>query len=77
MQSEYLYPEVGDRRTASEWEASGSENVYQLAHEKVKTILSSHYPEYIDPKVDSAIRERFPIKLALEDTKLGNGRWND
>jgi trimethylamine--corrinoid protein Co-methyltransferase len=75
MQSEYLYPEVGDRRTANEWEASGAENVYQLAHEKVKAILSSHYPEYVEPKVDDAIRERFPIKLTPKDMKPGNGRW--
>jgi trimethylamine--corrinoid protein Co-methyltransferase len=77
MQSEYLYPEVGDRRTENEWEASGGENVYQLAHEKVKAILSSHYPEYIETSVDAAIRERFPIKLAPDDMKRGNGRWED
>jgi trimethylamine--corrinoid protein Co-methyltransferase len=75
MQSEYLYPEVGDRRTANDWEASGGEDVYQLAHEKVKSILSSHYPEYIEPNVDKAIREKFPIQLAAEDMKPGNARW--
>jgi len=75
MQSEYLYPEVGDRRSPNEWEASGSENIYEIAHEKVKDILSSHYPEYIDPKADAAIREKFPIKLAPADMKPGNGRW--
>ncbi|MBW2386607.1 MAG: trimethylamine methyltransferase family protein, partial [Deltaproteobacteria bacterium] len=77
MQSEYLYPEIGDRRTPNEWEADGGENVYQLAHEKVKAILSSHYPEYIEPNVDTAIRERFPIKLSPDDMKRGNGRWGD
>ena len=73
-------PQVGavsDRRTANEWEASGGENVYQLAHEKVKAILSSHYPKYIETNVDAAIRERFPIKLAPDDMKRGNGRWED
>jgi trimethylamine--corrinoid protein Co-methyltransferase len=75
MQSEYLYPEIGDRRTPNEWEASGSENIYDAAHEQVKVILSSHYPEYIDPRADAAIREKFPIKLALSDMKPGNGRW--
>jgi trimethylamine--corrinoid protein Co-methyltransferase len=77
MQTEYLYPEVGDRRTPNEWEASGSESVYQLAHEKVKEILSTHYPAYVDPGVDKAIRDRFPIKLSREDMKPGNGRWDD
>jgi trimethylamine--corrinoid protein Co-methyltransferase len=76
MQTEYLYPEVGDRRTAGAWEEGGRQTVYELAHEKVVEILSSHYPEYIDPKVDAAIRERFPIQLAHEDMKPGNGRWD-
>ncbi len=75
MQTEYLYPEVGDRRTASEWEEAGSQTIYQVAHEKVRDILSTHYPDYIEPGVDAAIRERFPIQLAPDDMKQGNGRW--
>jgi trimethylamine--corrinoid protein Co-methyltransferase len=77
MQSEYLYPEVGDRRTPNEWEASGRKNVYELAHEEVKAILGSHYPEYLAPNVDAAIRDQFPIKLAPEDMRPGSGRWED
>jgi trimethylamine--corrinoid protein Co-methyltransferase len=76
MQTEYLYPEVGDRRSSDDWEEAGSPTVYALAHEKVKEILSSHYPKYIDPKADAAIRDEFPIKLAREDMKPGNGRWD-
>jgi len=75
MQTEYLYPEVSDRRTASDWQATGKQTVYDLAHTKVKEILSSHYPEYIDPKVDAMLRERFPIKLSRADMTAGNGRW--
>jgi trimethylamine--corrinoid protein Co-methyltransferase len=77
MQSEYLYPDVGDRRTPNEWEAGGHESIYELAHKRVDSILSSHYPEYIDPKADAAIREKFPIKLAPADMKPGNGRWGE
>ena len=77
MQSEYLYPEVGDRRTASDWEEGGSETIYQAARTKVRDILSSHYPAYIEPGVDEAIRARFPIQLAPEDMRPGNGRWDD
>ena len=58
-----------------DWEESGSPTVYDRAHEKVGEILSSHYPEYIEPSVDAAIREHFPIQIASEDTKAGNGRW--
>jgi hypothetical protein len=38
-------------------------------------MLSSHYPEYIDAQVDAVIREKFPIQLAPEDMRPGNGRW--
>jgi trimethylamine--corrinoid protein Co-methyltransferase len=75
MQTEYLYPQVADRRTAGEWEATGKEDVTELAHQRVKKILSSHYPEYIPPAADRKIRERFPIRLAPEDMRPGNGRW--
>jgi trimethylamine--corrinoid protein Co-methyltransferase len=75
MQSEYLYPEVGDRRTAGEWQDGERETVYDLAHHRVVELLSSHYPEYIEPRADAAIREKFPIELRPEDMKPGNGRW--
>ena len=38
-------------------------------------MLSDYYPVYIDPAVDSKIRDRFPIRLQPEDMKPGNGRW--
>jgi len=75
MQTEYLYPQVGDRRTANDWQDSGRETIYDLAHERVKQMLSTHYPEYISPEADARIRERFPIKLDPKDMKPGNGRW--
>ena len=75
MQTEYLYPEVADRRTAGEWEVTGREDVAELAHRKVREILASHYPEYIGGAADRRIRNRFPIRLAPEDMRPGHGRW--
>jgi trimethylamine--corrinoid protein Co-methyltransferase len=75
MQTEYLYPDVADRRTPGEWEESGKEDIYELAHRKVKKVLSSHYPEYIGPAADKRIRDKFPIRLAPGDMRSGNGRW--
>ncbi len=76
MRTEYLYPEVADRRSVGDWEESGSPTVYDLAHKKVREILSTHYPEFIQPGVDAKIRENFPIQIELSDTKPGNGRWD-
>jgi trimethylamine--corrinoid protein Co-methyltransferase len=75
MQTEYLYPEVGDRRTANDWQDGGRETVYELAHTRVKGLLANHYPEYIAPAADARIREKFPIKLDPTAMKPGNGRW--
>lgn len=75
MQTEFLYPDMADRRTPGEWEASGKEDVYELANRRVKQVLSSHYPEYIDPAADQRIRDKFPIQLSHSDMRPGNGRW--
>jgi trimethylamine--corrinoid protein Co-methyltransferase len=75
MRTEYEYPALVDRSTPGEWEAGGSPDIRQRAAERVKTILSTHYPEYIDPVADARIREKFPIRLAREDMRPGNGRW--
>ena len=76
MQTEYLYPEVADRRTPGEWEMTGKEDIYELAHEQVKKTLSAYYPEYISPEADRRIRDNFPIRLTQKDMQHGNGRWN-
>jgi len=75
MEKEYLYPDVADRRTVGEWEATGKEDIHELANRKVKKVLSSHYPEYINQAADARIRDKFPIRLAPEDMRSGNGRW--
>ncbi len=63
MQSEYLYPAVGDRRSPNEWVEQGSSDVITRAARKVKDILASHYPSHIPEAIDASIRARFPVKL--------------
>jgi trimethylamine:corrinoid methyltransferase-like protein len=64
-----------DRSTPGEWEAAGSPDIRQRAAERVKSILSTHYPEYIDPAVDAKIRERFPILLSRDVMSADSPRW--
>ena len=75
MKSEYLYPEVADRRTPGEWGDMGRKTLYEQAHERVGEMLAEYYPRYIDPDADKRIRDRFPIRLSPEDMQPGNGRW--
>jgi trimethylamine--corrinoid protein Co-methyltransferase len=75
MESEYLYPELGDRSTTGEWEENGSKLIHERAIGKVRELMSSHYPEYIDRKVAEELRRRYPIKLTAEAMTPGSGRW--
>ncbi len=75
MRTEYEYPALADRLTPGEFEDAGSPDIRIAAGERVKSILSSHYPEYIDPIIDAKIRERFPILLEPEHMRTGSDRW--
>ena len=75
MRTEYEYPAMADRRTPGEWEADGSPDIRRQAGERVRRILSTHYPEYIDPAVDRKIRDTFPILLPTEYMNASSPRW--
>jgi len=75
MRSEYEYPELADRLTPNVWEEAGSLDIREQAGMRVKEILSSHYPDYIDPATDEKIRDRFPIEVPREHMKADGGRW--
>jgi trimethylamine--corrinoid protein Co-methyltransferase len=66
MQSEYLYPEVGDRSSPKEWAERGSSDIVERAAARARAILAEHYPRHIDPALDRALRSRFPIRLPME-----------
>jgi trimethylamine--corrinoid protein Co-methyltransferase len=75
MDSEYIYPELGDRLQPTLWEELGGLDIRERAKANVEQILSTHYPVYIDPAVDAKIRDAYEIALDPEDMKPGNGRW--
>jgi trimethylamine--corrinoid protein Co-methyltransferase len=75
METDYLYPELADRSPPGAWEEEGSLDMMARAQQKVKQVLSTHYPDHLDAQTDAAIRAKFPILLAVEDMRPGNGRW--
>ncbi len=75
MHSEYLYPEISDRRSPDEWEEAGAPDIRERARARTQEILSTHYPVYIEPEIDDAIRERFPILLPRSAMQPDCGRW--
>src|SRR5579862_7203798 len=63
MQSAYLYPVIGDRKSPNEWTEQGALDITARAEKKVREILSTHFPTHIGDQVDARIRDRFPVKL--------------
>jgi len=67
MQSEYIYPEVGDRLSPDDWFDAGATSVDQRARIRVHEVLSSHFPAHVSPDADARIRDRFDIRLPVEE----------
>ncbi|MEM7335073.1 MAG: trimethylamine methyltransferase family protein [Chloroflexota bacterium] len=69
MQTDFLYPEIADRRSPQEWETAGQKDIREIAKEKTKHLLATHYPNHISAEVDQMIRERFDIRLTREQMR--------
>ena len=74
MQSEYIYPQAGDRRTRRDWERDGSPDTRELARRRARAILTDHFPPGLPAEVDAHIRDTFPIRLPAEIMKQGGYR---
>jgi trimethylamine---corrinoid protein Co-methyltransferase len=69
MQTEYVYPAVGDRMSPKEWAEQGKPGYIQRAAKKTRAILDRHFPPHVPEAVDDAIRERFPVRLPKEQMR--------
>ena len=63
MQRDHFYPTLADRSSPVTWEEQGAMEIWERANQRVREILGSHFPEYLDPAIDRKIRERFNILL--------------
>ena len=63
MQTEYIYPSLGDRTSPKEWVELGKPNLVQKAIEKKENILNNAAKK-IDPIIDKKLRSEFNIHLA-------------
>jgi trimethylamine:corrinoid methyltransferase-like protein len=50
-------------------------DIREQAAIRVKEILSTHYPDYINPEIDRNIRDKFRIEVPRETMQAGNKRW--
>jgi len=66
MQTEYIYPEMGDRLSPNLWAEQNKPVILEKAIEKKKQILNEYFPTHISDEIDQKIRAQFPIYLAPE-----------
>ena len=71
MQTEYLYPEFGDRLSPDDWNDAQQPDPVRSAIQKARQLLINDYPDHISDETDCKIRECFPIKLSRE--AIGRG----
>lgn len=66
MQTEYIFPEFGDRLSPNEWTEQGKPVLLEKAVARKNEILSNYHPTHISDEVDRQVREQFPIFLSRE-----------
>jgi trimethylamine---corrinoid protein Co-methyltransferase len=62
MQTEYVYPTIGNRMSPKEWGEAGRPKLLDKAKARTAEILATA-PRQIDPALDTDLRKRFPIRL--------------
>ncbi|HAR53874.1 trimethylamine methyltransferase family protein [Roseovarius nubinhibens] len=75
MKTDYLYPQIADRRSISAWEEAGARDAREIARDQVSAILADHYPSHIPEAVDRQLRDAFNIILPRVRMRAGNGIW--
>jgi len=63
MQTEYIYPELGDRLSPNEWAEQGKPVLLEKALARKQEILENYFPNHVSDEVDRQIREQFRIFL--------------
>lgn len=75
MKTDFLYPDIADRRSISAWQETGARDARAVARDKVQAILADHYPRHIPEQLDRQLRAGFNIILPRARMSPGNGTW--
>ncbi len=66
MQSDYIYPRLGDRASPKEWAENNKPDLVKKAIARKHQILSQPSAAAFDPALERRIRARFPIRLPMQ-----------
>jgi trimethylamine--corrinoid protein Co-methyltransferase len=65
MQTEYIYPEIGDRSSPKEWEELNKPNLVETAIKRKQEILDNFHPTHLSAELDADLRSKFRILLGV------------
>ena len=68
MQTEYVYPIIGDRDSPENWTDAGGLSALQVAHRRAREVLAEHYPGHVSAEAQARIRDAFPVCLPSRST---------
>ena len=63
MNSDFLYPQIGDRRSIEEWQDAGALTVWDRAHEQVRAILDAPPVAVIASDTSDKVARQFRLPL--------------
>ena len=63
MQSDYVYPALGNRMSPKEWDESSKPDLIRDTIARKEEILATRSAARFDPMTDAEIRRRFKIHL--------------
>ncbi len=63
MQSDYVYPTLGDRTSPKEWVELGKPNLLEKATKRKEEILSKRSAALFDQQLDASLRKKHTIHL--------------
>ena len=61
MQSEYIYPKIGDRLSPKEWKEVGKPDLIEEAKKRVAEIVGAPRPTHVPAQLDADIRAKYPM----------------
>lgn len=70
MQTEYVYPVLGDRLSPKEWAEKGKPDIVERAIAEKQRILENNFPRHVSRDVDDRIRATFP-NVRLPRSQMG------
>lgn len=63
METDYVYPAVGDRSTPQDWADAGGPDLLERARQRTAELLAAPVPDHLSAEADRAIRRRYRIHL--------------